>query len=183
MELVFVLSLVDPFSNPLLEVSYSISFASFVRILHHCFDQLFCSIAEALSRLNAVITHPDAQHSDNVMAYDNAVSALGKICQFHRDSINAAQVLRILVLHIFTVIWSAVLIVLILHVIIMHMFVLAFVQRMFSKRKVRVAFVKIALECSIWHCSVYKKLIQTCYISFEQVWVASHTAWLEWLLC
>jgi hypothetical protein len=26
------------------------------------------------------------------MAYDNAVSALGKICQFHRDSINAAQV-------------------------------------------------------------------------------------------
>jgi len=27
------------------------------------------------------------------MAYDNAVSALGKICQFHRDSIDAAQVL------------------------------------------------------------------------------------------
>lgn len=49
-------------------------------------------VGEALSRLNAVITHPNAQHSDNVMAYDNAVSALGKICQFHRDSINAAQV-------------------------------------------------------------------------------------------
>ncbi|KAG2671458.1 hypothetical protein I3760_14G137000 [Carya illinoinensis] len=29
---------------------------------------------------------------DNVMAYDNAVSALGKICQFHRDSIDSAQV-------------------------------------------------------------------------------------------
>ncbi|KAJ6704651.1 IMPORTIN BETA [Salix purpurea] len=28
------------------------------------------------------------------MAYDNAVSALGKICQFHRDSIDSAQVLR-----------------------------------------------------------------------------------------
>lgn len=28
------------------------------------------------------------------MAYDNAVSALGKICQFHRDSIEAAQVHR-----------------------------------------------------------------------------------------
>lgn len=27
------------------------------------------------------------------MAYDNAVSALGKICQFHRDSIDYAQVL------------------------------------------------------------------------------------------
>lgn len=31
-------------------------------------------------------------HSDNVMAYDNAVSALGKICQFHRDGIDAAKV-------------------------------------------------------------------------------------------
>ncbi|KAL4554710.1 hypothetical protein LXL04_037312 [Taraxacum kok-saghyz] len=28
----------------------------------------------------------------NVVAYDNAVSAHGKICQFHRDSINAAQI-------------------------------------------------------------------------------------------
>lgn len=27
------------------------------------------------------------------MAYDNAVSALGKICQFHRGNIDAAQVL------------------------------------------------------------------------------------------
>ncbi|KAK4788986.1 hypothetical protein SAY86_020305 [Trapa natans] len=26
------------------------------------------------------------------MAYDNAVSALGKICQFHRDSIDSSQV-------------------------------------------------------------------------------------------
>ncbi|CAJ2671513.1 unnamed protein product [Trifolium pratense] len=49
-------------------------------------------VGEALSRLNAVITHPNARDSDNVMAYDSAVSALRKICQFHRDSINAAQV-------------------------------------------------------------------------------------------
>ncbi|XP_031248967.1 importin-5-like [Pistacia vera] len=49
-------------------------------------------VGEALSRLNVVIRHPNAQHADNVMAYDNAVSALGKICQFHRDSIDAAQV-------------------------------------------------------------------------------------------
>ncbi|KAJ0606051.1 putative armadillo-like helical, importin beta family [Helianthus annuus] len=27
------------------------------------------------------------------MAYDNAVSALGKICQFHRDSIDSAQII------------------------------------------------------------------------------------------
>ncbi|KAL7168809.1 hypothetical protein ACSBR2_033944 [Camellia fascicularis] len=49
-------------------------------------------VGEALSRLDVVIRHPNAKHSDNVMAYDNAVSALGKICQFHRDSIDAAQV-------------------------------------------------------------------------------------------
>ncbi|THU73029.1 hypothetical protein C4D60_Mb04t18480 [Musa balbisiana] len=49
-------------------------------------------VGEALSRLNNVIRHPDAMHSDNVMAYDNAVSALGKICQFHRDGIDAAKV-------------------------------------------------------------------------------------------
>ncbi|KAK9272999.1 hypothetical protein L1049_017806 [Liquidambar formosana] len=49
-------------------------------------------VGEALSRLNVVIRHPNALQSDNVMAYDNAVSALGKICQFHRDSIDSAQV-------------------------------------------------------------------------------------------
>ncbi|XVF56868.1 hypothetical protein PTKIN_Ptkin06aG0154900 [Pterospermum kingtungense] len=50
-------------------------------------------LREALSRLDAVIRHPNALRSDNVMAYDNAVSALGKICQFHRDSIDAAQII------------------------------------------------------------------------------------------
>ncbi|CAL9182753.1 unnamed protein product [Musa hybrid cultivar] len=49
-------------------------------------------VGEALSKLNDVVRHPDALQSDNIMAYDNAVSALGKICQFHRDSIDAAQV-------------------------------------------------------------------------------------------
>lgn len=52
----------------------------------------FCLPAEALSRLDLVIRNPNSQHSDNVMAYDNAVSALGKICQFHRESIDAQQV-------------------------------------------------------------------------------------------
>nr|POE60467.1 importin-5 [Quercus suber] len=50
-------------------------------------------VGEALSRLNAVIRHPNALEPDNIMAYDNAVSALGKICQFHRDSIDSSQVL------------------------------------------------------------------------------------------
>ncbi|XP_058087497.1 uncharacterized protein LOC131234581 [Magnolia sinica] len=47
-------------------------------------------VGEALSRLNFVMRQPNALHSDNVMAYDNVVSTLGKICQFHRDSIDAA---------------------------------------------------------------------------------------------
>ncbi|KNA22702.1 hypothetical protein SOVF_032190 [Spinacia oleracea] len=49
-------------------------------------------VGEALSRLNVVIQHPHALQSENVMAYDNAVSALGKICQFHRDSIDSSQI-------------------------------------------------------------------------------------------
>lgn len=49
-------------------------------------------VGEALTRLNVVIGHPNALRSENVMAYDNAVSALGKICQFHRESIDATQV-------------------------------------------------------------------------------------------
>ncbi|WCJ43619.1 ARM repeat superfamily protein [Euphorbia peplus] len=49
-------------------------------------------VGEALAKLNAVIHDPNALHPDNVMAYDNAVSALGKICEFHRDCIDAAQV-------------------------------------------------------------------------------------------
>lgn len=61
-------------------------------------SSLFC--AEALSRLDVVIRHPNAQHSENIMAYDNAVSALGKICQFHRDSINGPQVCLCVLSHV-----------------------------------------------------------------------------------
>ncbi|KAH9326987.1 hypothetical protein KI387_007165 [Taxus chinensis] len=50
-------------------------------------------VGEALSRLNVVISQSNARDADNVMATDNAVSALGKICQFHRDSIDAVQVI------------------------------------------------------------------------------------------
>ena len=48
--------------------------------------------AEALEKLKLVISHADAFHTDNALATDNAVSALGKICEFHRDAIDAAQV-------------------------------------------------------------------------------------------
>ncbi|XP_076938844.1 uncharacterized protein LOC143607196 isoform X1 [Bidens hawaiensis] len=50
-------------------------------------------IGEVLSRLNFVIRHSNALQPDNVMAYDNAVSALGKVCHFHRDSIDSTQVI------------------------------------------------------------------------------------------
>lgn len=49
-------------------------------------------VGEALSRLNVVIKDPNASQEQNVMAYDNAVSALGKICLFHRDNIDSAQI-------------------------------------------------------------------------------------------
>ncbi|KAL9274571.1 Importin-5-like protein [Drosera capensis] len=48
-------------------------------------------VGEALSRLNVIMQDPNALLPENVMAYDNAVSALGKICQFHRDRIDSAQ--------------------------------------------------------------------------------------------
>ena len=39
-----------------------------------------------------MIRDPNALQPENIMSYDNAVSALGKICQFHRDTIDSAQV-------------------------------------------------------------------------------------------
>lgn len=50
--------------------------------------------------MNVVLQHPNALQAENLMAYDNAVSALGKICVFHRDSIDAAQVLKTFLVHI-----------------------------------------------------------------------------------
>ncbi|KAH0685718.1 hypothetical protein KY290_017246 [Solanum tuberosum] len=35
--------------------------------------------------------NPNVVLPENVMAYDNDVSALGKICNFHRESIDSAQ--------------------------------------------------------------------------------------------
>ncbi|OIT39666.1 importin subunit beta-1 [Nicotiana attenuata] len=49
-------------------------------------------VREATSRINVVIMHFRARELENEHAYDNAVSALGKICQFHRESIDSAQV-------------------------------------------------------------------------------------------
>ncbi|KAM3327543.1 importin-5-like [Capsicum galapagoense] len=52
-------------------------------------------VGEALSRINVVVTHFKAREPENVEAYDNAVSTLGKICQFHRESIDSAQIIPV----------------------------------------------------------------------------------------
>jgi hypothetical protein len=93
MGLVFVRSLVDLSSNLLLEVRCFTCSSPRSCCTNTC---SFVFFAEALTRLNVIIRHPNALHSDNVMAYDNAVSALGKICQFYRESIDATQVHSIL---------------------------------------------------------------------------------------
>ncbi|OIT34177.1 hypothetical protein A4A49_19073 [Nicotiana attenuata] len=53
------------------------------------FFKLF--VGEALSRIYVVLTHLKARELENESAYDNAVSALGKIYQFHGESIDSAQ--------------------------------------------------------------------------------------------
>nr|XP_009770140.1 PREDICTED: importin-5-like isoform X2 [Nicotiana sylvestris] len=50
-------------------------------------------VGEALSRIYVVLTHLKARELENESAYDNAVSALGKIYQFHGESIDLAQVI------------------------------------------------------------------------------------------
>lgn len=47
---------------------------------------------EALGKLNAVISAKDAREEENVLATDNAISAVGKICEFQRDCIDAKLV-------------------------------------------------------------------------------------------
>jgi hypothetical protein len=58
--------------------------------MRSCCEPSFC-IADALARLNAVVTQPAALSAENIMATDNAVSALGKICEHQRDSIDGSQ--------------------------------------------------------------------------------------------
>ncbi|XP_070019237.1 uncharacterized protein [Nicotiana sylvestris] len=50
-------------------------------------------VGEALSRIYVVLTHLSAREPENESAYDNAVSTLGKIYQFHGESIDSAQVI------------------------------------------------------------------------------------------
>ncbi|KAL3379163.1 hypothetical protein AABB24_000063 [Solanum stoloniferum] len=53
-------------------------------------------VREAMSRINVVIMHLRAREPDqNELAYDNAVSTLGKIFQFHRELIDSVQVIPI----------------------------------------------------------------------------------------
>lgn len=92
MALGFVQSSVGLYLNILSEVSLISSLTGFGANMLYSTNNNYGLCPEALSRLNVVIRHPNALEPDNIMAYDNAVSALGKICQFHRDSIDSAQV-------------------------------------------------------------------------------------------
>nr|XP_016472134.1 PREDICTED: importin-5-like [Nicotiana tabacum] len=49
-------------------------------------------VTEAVSRINVVIMHFRAREPENENVYYSAVFALGKICQFHWESIGSAQV-------------------------------------------------------------------------------------------
>lgn len=94
MHLVSVHSMVVLYLNQLWGVNLPCAFSSLIYVLVLMeFDYIFHFFcAEALSILNVVIHHPQARNSNNVMAYDTAVSALGKICHFHRDKIDSSQV-------------------------------------------------------------------------------------------
>eukprot|EP00268_Persea_americana_P066194 TRINITY_DN8961_c1_g1_i2.p1 TRINITY_DN8961_c1_g1~~TRINITY_DN8961_c1_g1_i2.p1 ORF type:complete len:599 (-),score=136.06 TRINITY_DN8961_c1_g1_i2:315-2111(-) len=57
-------------------------------------------IKEALRALNRVISHQSAFQFENRMATDNAISALGKICEYRRDCIDATQVIPVWLCHL-----------------------------------------------------------------------------------
>eukprot|EP00798_Chlamydomonas_sp_ICE-L_P025737 gene25737-11397_t len=55
-------------------------------------DMFKSACPEALTRVAAIVSHPDANNDDNEMATDNAVSTLGKIMEFHADVVDVNQV-------------------------------------------------------------------------------------------
>lgn len=49
-------------------------------------------VGDTLQRLLMIVNHPEARSEDNEMASDNAVSALGKLLEFHSDVVDGAAV-------------------------------------------------------------------------------------------
>jgi len=58
-------------------------------------EQFSPMISDVLVRLDAVITSPDARSEKNINATENAISAVGRICEAHSSSVNLAQVLPV----------------------------------------------------------------------------------------
>jgi len=56
-------------------------------------DQLAPLIPDILTRLNVAITNADARNEENINATENAISAVGRICEAHAGSLNLTQVL------------------------------------------------------------------------------------------
>lgn len=50
-------------------------------------------VSESLRRLSSLVAHPSCRSSDDEMATDNAISAIGKMCEFQSDSFDVSQVL------------------------------------------------------------------------------------------
>lgn len=67
----------------------------------HCQAAFAGSAMEAAQKIAAIIGHPEAKNEANRMATDNAVSALGKICEFQAGgAINAAELAPLWLSHL-----------------------------------------------------------------------------------
>jgi hypothetical protein len=55
-------------------------------------EQFAGACAQAIPLLFAIANHPDARTEDNVLASENAVSAIGKICHFNSSQFDVNQV-------------------------------------------------------------------------------------------
>lgn len=59
----------------------------------HGGDQFLPHLPMVLQRLSAMINDPESRSKDNAVATENAISAVGKIIEFHPNSINLGQVI------------------------------------------------------------------------------------------
>lgn len=54
---------------------------------------LFFFFTECINKLTAIVTQPTSRSPESEFATDNAISAIGKICELHPDAVNSAQIL------------------------------------------------------------------------------------------
>ena len=59
----------------------------------HCGDKFAPHVSNALAALAAVIQAPGARDDENIYAFENAVAALGKMCEFQNGALDASVIL------------------------------------------------------------------------------------------